>query len=243
MISERDISEKFSAVWKQNLPLMTSRFMRVFNAGQIMEINTTPIPTVVDIRYDIVAETSFNLSHLATEENKTIDEVLADSVRLKQVISNTAKSIWKSGNYTDDDLKLTPQEIDEIRKISNNTIEFIKILKVDKFNFKPKLTGYSFIPDLTADISIDDTLFEIKTVNRNFKSSDIKQLFIYLALRQVSEEDNWKYAGLYNPRKGTYCKFNVKSIIHNLTGGNTPNETFENLLNGLIRDIEIDSTF
>ena len=86
-------------------------------------------------------------------------------------------------------------------------------------------------------------MYEIKTVNRNFKSSDLKQLFIYLALRQVSEEENWKYAGLYNPRKGTYCKFNVKSLIYNLTGGQTPNETFDNLLNGLVRDIEIDSTF
>jgi hypothetical protein len=243
MISERDISEKFSAVWKQNLPLMTSSFMRVFNAGQIMKINTTSIPTGEDIRYDIVAETSFNLSHIANDEHKTTDEVIADSERLKQIVSDTAKSIWTTGNYSEDDLKLKPEELDEIRKICNNTFEFIKVIKVNEINFKPKLKGYSFIPDLTADISIDDTLFEIKTVNRNFKSSDIKQLFIYLALRQVSEGVNWKYAGLYNPRKGTYCKFNVKSMIYNLTGGNTPNETFENLLNGLIRDIEIDSTF
>jgi hypothetical protein len=243
MISERDISEKFSAVWKQNLPLMTSSFMRVFNARQIMQINTVSIQTGEDIRYDIVAETSFNLSHIATDENKTIDELIADSERLKQIVTDTAKSIWTTGNYSDDDLKLTSEEIKEIHKICNNTIEFIKTIKVDKINFKPKLKGYSFIPDLTADISIDDTLFEIKTVNRNFKSSDIKQLFIYLALRQVSEESNWKYAGLYNPRKGTYCKFNIKSLIYNLTGGNTPNETFENLLNGLVRDIEVDSTF
>ena len=101
----------------------------------------------------------------------------------------------------------------------------------------------SFIPDLIADLSISDTLFELKTVNRNFKSSDLKQLFIYIALRQVSEKENWRYAGLYNPRKGTYCKFNIKSLIFNLTGGKTPNEAFENLLNGLNRDVEIDSRF
>tara|TARA_B110000046_G_scaffold8836_1_gene8984 strand:- start:2892 stop:3314 length:423 start_codon:yes stop_codon:yes gene_type:complete len=140
-------------------------------------------------------------------------------------------------------LKLKKPEVEEIEKICENTLEFIKITKKKKVEFKPKLKGYSFIPDLTADLSIDDTLYEIKTVNRNFKSSDLKQLFIYLALRQVSEEENWKYAGLYNPRRGTYCKFNVKSLIYNLTGGRTPNETFDSLLNGLVRDIEIDSTF
>jgi hypothetical protein len=243
MISERDISEKFSAIWKQNLPLMTPSFMRVFNETQIMKINNVPIPTVEDIRYDIVAETSFNLSHIATVEEKTIDEIIADTERLKKIVSETAISIWTTGNYSNSDLIIKPLELEEIQKICSNTLEFIKLTKTGEIEFKPKLKGYSFIPDLTADLSIDNTLYEIKTVNRNFKSSDIKQLFIYLALRQVSEGVNWKYAGLYNPRKGTYCKFNVKSLIYNLSGGQTPNETFENILNGLIRDIEVDSKF
>ncbi|WP_445457588.1 hypothetical protein [Flavobacterium sp. HNIBRBA15423] len=243
MISERDISEKFSAIWKQNLPLMTPSFMRVFNEAQIRKINKEPIPPGENIRYDIVAETSFNLLEISIAEKKTVDEIISNIKIFNKIISETAKSIWTTGNYTIADLKLDKNELAEIRKICSNTLEFIELIKKNEIEFKPKLKGYSFIPDLTADLSIDDTLYEIKTVNRNFKSSDIKQLFIYLALKQVSENKNWKYAGLYNPRKGTYCKFNVKSLIYNLSGGQTPNETFENLLNGLIRDIEVDSKF
>lgn len=243
MISERDISEKFSAIWKQNLPLMTPSFMRVFNEAQIKKINKDSIPTGENIRYDIVAEISFNLSEIATSEGVSIDVIIDDTKRFKKIISETAKSIWTTGNYTKSDLNLEESEIEEILKICSNTLEFIGLTKTDKIKFKPKLKGYSFIPDLTADLSIDDTLYEFKTVNRNFKSSDIKQLFIYLALKQVSKGANWKYAGLYNPRKGTYCKFNVKSLIYNLSGGQTPNETFENLLNGLVRDMEVDSKF
>lgn len=243
MISERDISEKFSAIWKQNFPLMTSSFMRVFNEAQVSKINNDSIPNSENVRYDIVAETSFNLSEIATVEDKAIDEIINDSKRLKKIVSETAKSIWTSGNYLKSDLKLEKSELNEIRKICKNTLEFIQLSKKKEVEFKPKLKGYGFIPDLTADISIDDTLYEVKTVNRNFKSSDLKQLFIYLALKQVGEGVNWKYAGLYNPRKGTHCKFNVRSLISNLTGGKTPNETLENLLNGLVRDIEIDSTF
>lgn len=243
MISERDISEKFSAIWKQNLPLMTPSFMRVFNEAQIKRINKNPIPNSENIRYDIVSETSFNLSEIATIEEQSVDKIINNSSRFKKVVSETAKSIWTSGNYKKDDLRLGKAEIEEIQKICKNTLEFIRLTKTKEVEFKPKLKGYGFIPDLIADLSVDDTLYEIKTVNRNFKSSDLKQLFIYLALRQVSEGVNWKYAGLYNPRKGTFCKFNIKSLIYNLTGGQTPNETFENLLNGLVRDIEIDSTF
>ncbi|TQI71246.1 hypothetical protein JM79_2173 [Gramella sp. Hel_I_59] len=243
MISERDISEKFSAIWKQNFPLMTPSFMRVFNEAQVKKINSESIPVKANVRYDIVAETSFNLTQIVYQKNKKIDTIIADQEQLDEIVRETALTIWSSGNYTDKDLKLNEAEMNEIEKISNNTLEFISIVKKSDVLFQPKLTGYSFIPDLTADLSIDDTLYEIKTVNRNFQSSDIKQLFIYLALKQVSDSQNWKYAGLYNPRKGTYCKFNIKSLIYNITGGRSSNETFEDLLDGLIRDFEIDSKF
>lgn len=242
MISERDISEKFSVIWKQNFPLLTPNFIRVFNDTQIIAINTKQVFAVDEVRYDLVAETAFNLSELAFLNKVTALEAFTEKVQRK-IIEETARSIRKSGKYSENDLIISDIEKQEIISIADNTLEFIEKLGGQDVLFKPKLKGYSFIPDLYADISIEDSLFEIKTVNRNFKSSDLKQLFIYIALRQVSENHNWKYAGLYNPRKGAYCKFNIKSLIYNLTGGKTPNEAFENLLNGLNREVELDSRF
>ena len=132
MISERDISEKFTAIWKQNLPLITPSFMRVFNLAQIKKINKNPIPNSEDIRYDIVAETSFNLSEIATVEDKKIKKIIKDSKRLKKIVSETAKSIWTTGNYEKKDLKLKKPEVEEIEKICENTLEFIKITKKKK---------------------------------------------------------------------------------------------------------------
>jgi hypothetical protein len=243
MISERDIAEKFSVIWKQNFPLLTANFMRVFNEAQIKMINKQAIPITEELRFDLVSEAAFNLSESIIGTDDTAIGYLSDNQKLTLLIEKTARNIWKTGNYKPDDLKLTVPEKLEIIKISNNIVEFISKTKKETFQFNPRLKGYSFIPDLEADLLIDDTLYEIKTVNRNFKSSDLKQLFIYLALKQVSQEGNWKYAGLYNPRKGTYAKFSIKSLIYNLSGGKTPNEAFENLLNGLVRDIQIDSKF
>jgi len=242
MISERDISEKFSAIWKQNFPLLTPNFIRVFNDTQITSINTKQVIALDEVRYDLVSETAFNLSELAFLNKVTPLEAFTEKEQRK-IVEETARSIWKSGNYSTNDLNITEIEKQEIISIAANTLEFIEKMDGQDIIFKPKLKGYSFIPDLYGDISIGDSLFEIKSVNRNFKSSDLKQLFIYIALRQVSEIENWKYAGLYNPRKGVYCKFNIKNLIFNLTGGITPNEAFENLLNGLNRDVEIDSRF
>ena len=243
MISERDISEKFSAIWKQHFPLLTPNFIRVFNDTQITIINTKQVIAQEEVRYDLVSEAAFNLSELAFSNKLTPSEAFADDKEQMKIVEVTARSIWKSGNYSENDLTISEIEKQEIISIANNTLEFIGKMGGQDVLFKPKLKGYSFIPDLFADISIGDSLFEIKTVNRNFKSSDLKQLFLYIALRQVGEKENWKFAGLYNPRKGTYCKFNIKSLIYNLTGGKTPNEAFEKLLNGLNRDVEIDSKF
>jgi hypothetical protein len=243
MISERDIAEKFTVIWRQNFPLLTPNFIRVFNEAQLSKVNSHAIETNDEVRYDLVSETAFNLSEQLFLNKTTVDEFLSKSDNLKKLISRTAESIWTTGNYDQNDLVISESELEDIKLISANILEFIHKLNGTNVEFRPTLKGYGFIPDLEADLSIDNALFEIKTVKRNFKSSDLKQLFIYLALRQVSKAPNWQYAGLYNPRKGTYGTFNVSNLVFNLTGGSSPNETFENLLNGLIRDIEIDSKF
>ena len=243
MISERDVSEKFSVIWKQNFPLLNSNFIRVFNNTQIEIINNNHIDSIDGVRYDLISEAGFNLAEMAVIYKIDIVDFLSLNENVSLLISRTAKSIWKSGNYVSKDLEVSDIEKDQMIKIAYNIIEFINKNNGKVIFFRPKLKGYGFIPDLEGDLLIDDTLYELKTVNRNFKSSDLKQLFIYLALKQVSDKKCWKYGGLYNPRKGVYCKFNVKNLVYNLSGGITTNEVFENLLNGLVRDVEVDSKF
>lgn len=243
MITERDIAEKFSIIWKQNFPLLTPNFMRVFNEAQIDMINLKSIPTNDEIRYDLVSELAFNLAAELIETDITPGQFFIDYTSVIQLVSKTARNIWKSGNYSQEDLKLNESEECESILICSNIIEFVNKIKKENHVFMPKLKGYGVIPDLIADISIDDTLYEIKTVNRNFRSSDLKQLLIYLALQQVTGEMKWRNGGLYNPRRGVYCKFNIKSLIYNISGGKSSNEVFENLLDSLKREIQIDSKF
>lgn len=243
MINERIIAEKFSAIWKQNFPMLTPNFIKVFNETQVNSINLIAATINDGERYDLVSEASFNLSELVIKKNSTPANYISDKKSLSDLLENTAQSIWKKGGQFAADIKLTNLELKDLVQLTNNIVEFIHFTKKEVVLFRPKLKGYGFIPDLEADLSIDDTLYEVKTVTRNFKSSDLKQLFIYLALKQVSEGSTWQYAGLYNPRKGTFVRFNVKKLIYNLSGGNTPNESFGRLLDGLVRDIQIDTLF
>jgi hypothetical protein len=243
MINERNIAEKISAIWKQNFPMLTPNFIKVFNETHVNPINLNAVSINEGERYDLVSEASFNLAELVVQNNNTPGDYLSKPKNLNDLLYKTAQSIWKKGGQFTADIKLTNSELKDLLQLSNNILEFIQFTKKENIQFRPKLKGYGFISDLEADLSVDETLYEVKTVTRNFKSTDLKQLFLYLALRQVSEGNTWQYAGLYNPRKGTFTKFNVKKVIYNLSGGYTPNEAFGKLLDGLVRDIQIDTTF
>ena len=152
--------------------------------------------------------------------------------------------IWSLGGFDESELNLSVIEIEQVRKISENLLAFINSHNSPNVIFKPSLKGYGFIADLEADLAIDDILYEVKTVKRNFKTSDLKQLIIYLALQQMDDKNkSWEYAGLYNPRKDTYCRFKVSTFVSSITGGRTPNEAFYDFLNSLTRDTQVDSKF
>jgi hypothetical protein len=233
MINERDIAVKFKSIWKQHLPMLNPVFTEGFNLSQVKRINPKQVIPSTVVRYDLVAETAFNLAALAYTNRATPGEIFKDRAQQHELIASTARDINRLRNYTISDEPLADIELADILGIAENTLDFISKMDGQEVTFRPEITGYGFIPNITADLSIDDTLFEIKTVNRNFRSSDLKQLFIYLALRQVSNAENWHCAGLYNPRKGTYSKFNVDNMINDLSGGKTAYETFTNLLNDL----------
>nr|WP_315422704.1 hypothetical protein [uncultured Pedobacter sp.] len=240
MITERDIAEKFSAIWKQNFPLLTPNFMKVFNENQVISVNSFPVLIADNIRYDIISELAFNLANILYVSRIDVHDYLSKDENLKSLISSIDPTSW---NNAADKIELNLGEILEIELICNNILEFIGKAKVLNIEFKPEIKGYGLIGQVTADLAIGNTLYEIKTVNRNFKSSDLKQLLIYLSLKQVEGGEKWINAGLYNPRRGVYCKFNINELISKLTGGKSSNEAFYDLLNGLVRDVEIDSKF
>ncbi len=243
MINEKIISVKFSHIWKENLPILTRGYMTLFNQTQIVEVNKNKIPAVSEVRYDLISEVGFKLAKEIKQNQTSINLYLKGSDKLKDIIIKTANIIWQPNSFSEQNLNLNDIEYQQCLAISSNIIEFIDGLEQDKIVFYPKVKGYGIIPELFADLSIGDTLYEIKSVNSNFASSHLKQLILYLALGQISGNKEWLYGGLYNPRKGVYCKFMVEKLIYSLSGGMLPNEVFRNLLNSLIREIQLDIRF
>lgn len=229
-MNERTLAESFSSIWQQHLPKLDSKYIEHLNFFEVKAIHDRQVIASAPSKSALFSEIAFNLSALAHDNQELPAAIFQDKVRQQDLIAATAGSLSKLVAYTGDQLSLSDAELSEILGLAENTMEFIEKMGGRQVIFRPKVKGYGIISTLTADLSIDDTLFEIKTVNRNFKSSDLKQLFIYLALRHLSEEETFTHGGLYNPRKSTYCKFEVNDLIKELSDGNSTRNTFENLL-------------
>ncbi len=238
MISEKVLSKKYGVIWKQVFPLLTKQFITEINKS----LKSTSVTEQPQIQHDLVAEVASDLVEFTYLNGFNLPDINKSLHEIKDLINKTM--IFK--NKEDDQSKiksLTDEEIKEIQLVANNLFGFIKKNKGEVVIFNPELKGYQFISNVFADLAIDDTLYEIKTVKRNFITSDLKQLIIYLALQQVSEFKTWKYGGLYNPRSKVHYKFEVSKLVSKLSGGKTAPEAFEELLNAFERDIKFDSRF
>jgi hypothetical protein len=95
-----------------------------------------------------------------------------------------------------------------------------------------------------ADLSIGKTLFEVKTVERNIASKDLRQLLVYLALQSATGEKRWSQGGFFNPRRGLVYEFSIDKIIPLISGGRLASEVFQDMVQFFgTRDIQIDSAF
>jgi len=243
MISERDIAERFSATWGEIMPMLTSNFIRVFNESHVKSFGANPVPITDSSSAHIISEFAFLMAKSSSELDKTIDEVYLSEELLK---SNFKAGRAMIENQHPDSIEIdefNEAQIDEAKKLSINLTKFIKSWKSEDVEFSPSLAGYGFLSNCHADLVIADTLYEVKTVNRTFRSKDLKQLFLYLALHYASGESTWINAGLYNPRLDVFCKFNVDGLVQALSGGNHSKNVFRELLDSLVRDVQLDSNF
>ena len=241
MISEKEVAEKFTAVWKDSLPMLTSNFVRVFNESHVTKFGA-PIVITSPSNALIISEFAF----LMAKEIKTQAIEIQDAFKSAELIERCLGSANKlaSRNHPDADAitKIKGSELDESQQLAENIIGFANHYG-DDIEFSPQLKGYGALGKCEADISIGDTLFEIKTVNRTFRAKDLKQLFLYLALQFVTGKKRWTNAGLYNPRKNLYCEFSIEGLIGSLSGGRHSGVVFRNLLNSITRDVQVEGRF
>ena len=94
---------------------------------------------------------------------------------------------------------------------------------------RPRFVGCGYIDMSEGDVLVGSTLFEVKTVDRTIRSSDLRQLLTYAALNKSASTFVLDRVGLFNPRRGISAEFDLEDVCLGISG-----KTAEGLLSEII---------
>src|SRR6266404_7727905 len=82
----------------------------------------------------------------------------------------------------------------------------------------PLFPGCGFVDESEGDLLVGNTLYEIKSADRNFRLVDFRQILVYLALNTSARTYDIHNVGLINPRTGVYFEIKVDEFARSLSG-------------------------
>lgn len=242
MISERVFARSFDSFWRELLPLLTPRFVSLFNeayehrivdsAG--VEIDFFPVSGAVE-HPDLVAEFAFRLACLAHRR-----DIFFEQAEQIQALAEDAEkeALGLIGRY-EGKLPEALNGLSEIERIEGRQLacryqHLYRLFPVgSKVEFCPRFPGAGFLDSCEGDLGIASCLIEVKTTIRKPSGRDLRQLLIYLALSANAGRNHWREFGLFNPRRGTLHRAEVEPLVLRISGGRPAVDVFSDLISFL----------
>ncbi len=245
MISERNLARAFESVWQSLFPMLTPAFMRTFNEDFLKPIDTrhTGMARAVPVESnspDLVSEFGIQLARAVVEGNVLIEDVAEDPTVLSPAW-NKAQAVVARYEGELPDLTEVPMfdvDRDEGLGLADNLVAFVGLID-GTVQFSPSIPGANVLSQCEADLAVEDTLVEIKTVSRGFRSNDLRQLLVYLALDWV-RGPQWRKGCLVNPRRAVWADFEVDWLVRRLSGRPAA-DTFGDFIYAFASGVELET--
>jgi hypothetical protein len=214
MISERRFSSAFTSFWNQALP-RADAYLRRINGTYSQYRGEIGSPSHVDRdRRSIVNELGFRLFREAWEKQDITS----------QIIQNLSKDVQRyiaAIVRREDDLILSPpsvQEISESKEIAKSLSIFFSRTKGNALLFWPEFPGCGIIQQCKGDILNGNTLVEVKSGDRTFRITDLRQVLTYCCLNFASRKYDLRIVALLNPRRGVFYEAPIDELVMACTG-------------------------
>ncbi|WOI57140.1 hypothetical protein [Palleronia sp. LCG004] len=115
------------------------------------------------------------------------------------------------------DVAVSPDEKVQIDNLENNLRGFFK-KNAATVVLRPTFSGCGYVDACEGDVVYGATLYEIKAVDRSFRSADIRQLITYCALNHASQDFDLRYIGIFNPRRGVSFDMSIDRVCREISG-------------------------
>jgi hypothetical protein len=229
VIDAKSFANSYNAFWSEAAPTC-EHFVRRLNLESVERFEP-PLPSPGSSRAALIAEFAFSLF---------VERKREGTRKAKRSKAEIAQAAWTSTEkrlspYADQGLdvnrRFSDQEAEEIGTISDRLSLFFKNAE-ERLILRPMFAGCGFVDGSEGDIISDDTICEIKTVQRSFRSSDLKQAVTYAALNYSSKQYPIENVSIVNPRSGLFVTTTLENLCLGISGAPAQN-FFETIIQTL----------
>lgn len=226
MISEKQFSEQFSGFWGQCLPFLTPQVIAQMN------VNGMPMPdsrgfvakpldaTEDSANNDLVADTGFGIYTAAIQAGKSVYSI-RNTALLKQIAESAFERIKRLRGSEGKAKMKHLRGMDDSMMIAVRLQDFFETEGAGALVIQPHFKGCGILDSCYGDLFLDGTLYEVKCVERNLRSIDIRQVLTYCALNYQSRQFEIDEVCILNPRRGISFRFGVESLAQKASGKNS----------------------
>lgn len=225
MISEKIFASEFSGFWAEALPFLTPRAIAELNLSATTMSDgrrewMKPLAGSGDnSNNDIIAETAFGLFAAAHTEGKAVMELLRAEPTLIQRIEKGAKTrvgaLRREGYSRPRRVQLNTNEAVDL---ATRLETYFREYESESIIIQPRFKGCGILDSCYGDILAGKTLCEVKMVDRNLRSADIRQVLTYGALNYRSLQYAIDNVTILNPRRGLEFSFNIEDLVKRVSG-------------------------
>ena len=84
-----------------------------------------------------------------------------------------------------------------------------------------RFKGCGILDSCYGDLFVGSCLYEVKCVERNLRSIDIRQVLTYCALNYQSQQITIDEVSIVNPRRGIAFRYGVEALAQQVSGKNS----------------------
>lgn len=219
MISEVSFSKKFTSFWNEVLP-NAKNYIRLVNSAVAIRVHPPLASSERKQNVALVNVIAFSIYRESLRLRVSVDSIFTPSYftspEFEDVVKHSITYLKRFGSYQPYELPFLMSEFGQIRAIAvflGKRYGWPNIVEVD-----PVFDGCGYINPCVGDIVYGSKLVEIKSGERAFSVTDLRQVLVYCMLNHYSNNRRGLDAiEIYNPRLGLLFSQNIDELADDLS--------------------------
>lgn len=224
MIDASSFAIHHNAFWADHAPT-SEHFVRRLNLEYIERWSPPIVKPETPIRAAFVSEFAFS------RFCGLIDGIVAGELDSVAMAETKKRLLPLMDDPVILEAPLTDAERSQVEKIERSLEGFFRHRRADLCT-RPLFKGCGYIDASEGDIVAGHILFEIKAVDRPFRSVDIRQLVTYCALNHASGQYSLDNIGVFNPRRGLWFVLSFDRVCREISG-QSAQELFDRVVHSI----------